>query len=149
MSTNNVRSTPKIPTWISIVQGVLILIMLSQVYLFAMDHDAVRASGITLETVADSNLAYEFAGRTATMALVSLAIMFSKRVELYLAMFGMNVLREGLETIIDPMFPLANAPGSPMWDLIMHLIIVAIEVAAFVKLYRLAKATSSNPAGAQ
>lgn len=149
MSNVTTPSTPKIPTWISIVQGVLILIMLSQVYLFAMDHDAVRASGITLETVADSNLAYEFAGRTATMALVSLAIMFSKRVELYLAMFGMNVLRESLETIIDPMFPLANAPVSPIWDIIMHVIIVAIEVAAFVTLYRLAKATSSHPEGAQ
>lgn len=114
--------------------------MLSQVYLFAADHEAVRASGITLETVADANLAYEFAGRTATMALVSLAILFSRRAELYLAMFGMNILREGLETIIDPLFPLANAPASPTWDLIMHLVIVGIEVAAFVRLDRLAKA---------
>lgn len=74
------------------------------------------------------------------MALVSLAILFSRRVELYLAMFGMNILRECLEMITDPLFPLANAPASPTCDLIMHLVIVGIEVAAFVRLYRLAKA---------
>ena len=133
------RPPEPIPRWISVVQALLILIMLSQVYLFYFDHDAVRASGITLETVADTNLAYEFAGRTLTMALVSLAILFSQRVELFMAMFLMNVLREGQETIIDPLYPLANAPGSPALDLTLHLIILGVEVLALVRLYTLSK----------
>jgi len=144
MTTDTTRSTPKVPRWISIVQGVLVLIMLSQVYLFYLDLQAVRASGITIESTADYNLVYEFAGRTATMALVSIAIMLSQRVELFLAMFMMNILREGQETIIDPLFPLANAPVSPTWDLITHVIIVAIEVAAFVTLYKLERAARAG-----
>lgn len=103
----------KIPLWINIIQGILILIMLSQVYLFYVDHTAVLASGITIQSVSDYNLVYEFAGRTATMAIVSICIMFSQDVKLFIAMFLMNLLREIQETIIDPLFPLANAPVSP------------------------------------
>ena len=41
--------------------------MFSQVYQFLLDHKAVIASGITIETIADYNLAYEFAARTAVV----------------------------------------------------------------------------------
>ena len=129
----------KIPLWINIVQGILILIMLSQVYQFFLDHEAVLASGITIETVSDYNLVYEFAARTAVMAIVSIVIMFSQDLKLFLVMFLMNLLREGLETIIDPLFPLINAPGSPAMDLIIHLVIVGIELLAFIKLYKIYK----------
>lgn len=122
--------------------------MLSQVVQFYVDHEAVRASGITVETVADLNLLYEFAGRTLTMALVSLAILVSQKVEPFIAMFLMNVLREGQETVIDPLFPLANAPGSPALDLGLHLIILAIEIAALVKLYAIYR-QSTPGAGAR
>ncbi len=137
MTATSTPSTERIPLWITIVQGVLVLIMLSQVYLFFVDHDAVRDSGITIETVADHNLAYEFGARTLTMALVSIVIMVWQRAEPFLAMFLMNILREGQETIIDPIFPLANAPVSPMWDVVMHLVIVGAEVWAFVRLYQI------------
>lgn len=129
----------KIPLWINIVQGILILIMLSQVYLFYIDLDAVLASGITVQTVSDYNLIYEFAGRTATMAIVSIFILFSQNVKLFIAMFLMNLLREIQETIIDPLFPLVNAPVSPTWDIIIHVVIVAIELFAFIKLYKLSR----------
>lgn len=129
----------KIPLWINILQGVLILIMLSQVYQFYLDHDAVLASGITIQSVPDYNLVYEFAGRTATMAIVSIFMMLSQNVKLFVAMFLMNLLREAQETIIDPLFPLANAPASPTWDLITHIVIVAIELVAFIKLYKMSK----------
>ncbi len=134
----------KIPLWINIVQGILILIMLSQVYLFYVDHNAVLASGITIQSVADYNLVYEFAARTATMAIVSIFIMFSQNVKLFIAMFLMNLLREIQETIIDPLFPLANAPVSPTWDIIIHLIIVAIELIAFIKLYKMSTELKTN-----
>lgn len=135
----------KIPLWIKIVQGILVLIMLSQVYLFLFDHEAVLASGITINTVADYNLIYEFAARTATMAIVSIFIMFFQDIKLYLAMFLMNILREGFETIIDPLFPLINAPGSPTMDLVLHIIIVAIELLAFIKLYKIYKSIMKKP----
>ena len=80
----------KIPLWINIVQGLLILIMLSQVYLFYIDLDGVLASGITVKTVSDYNLIYEFAARTATMAIVSIFIMFTQDVKSFIAMFLMN-----------------------------------------------------------
>ncbi|WP_405399965.1 hypothetical protein [Maribacter sp. Asnod2-G09] len=129
----------KIPLWINILQGVLILIMFSQVYQFLLDHKAVIASGITIETVADYNLAYEFAARTAVMAIVSIIIMISQDIKLFLVMFIMNILREGFETIIDPLFPLVNAPASPTMDLIIHLVIVGVELLAFIKLYKMYK----------
>ena len=134
----------KIPLWINIVQGILILIMLSQVYLFYVDHDAVLASGITIQSVSDYNLVYEFAGRTATMAIVSIFIMFSQNVKLFIVMFLMNLLREIQETIIDPLFPLLNAPVSPTWDIIIHVVIVAIELIAFIKLYKLSTELKIN-----
>jgi hypothetical protein len=134
----------KIPLWINILQVLLILIMLSQVYLFYLDHDAVLASGITIESIPDKNLLYEFAGRTATMAIVSIVILFLQDVKLFVIMFLMNVLRELQETIIDPLYPLANAPMSPTGDLIMHIIIVAIELFAFIRLYQLLKKSEKN-----
>ncbi|APD07218.1 hypothetical protein UJ101_01707 [Flavobacteriaceae bacterium UJ101] len=136
----------KIPLWINILQGLLILIMLSQVYLFFIDHEAVLASGITLQTVSDYNLAYEFGARTLTMAMVSIIIMISQDVKLFLIMFLMNVLREGFETIIDPLFPLLNAPVSPTMDFIMHIIIVGIELLAFITLYTLYKSSKKSVA---
>ncbi len=116
------------PPWISVLQVLLILIMSTQVYEFYLDHEAVRASGITIDTVADRRLACEFAARTLTMALVSAAIVAFQRVELFIAMFLMTLLREGQETIIDPLFPTANAPGfSPTADFVMHLVIVGVH----------------------
>ncbi len=151
MTTTSTPSALRIPRWITVVQGVLVLIMLSQVYLFFVDHEAVRASGITIETVADHNLAYEFGARTLTMALVSIAVMVWQRVEPFLALFLMNVLREGQETIIDPLYPLANAPVSPVWDIVTHLVIVGIEVWAFIRLYQIMQRqrTAGLPAAAR
>ncbi len=140
MKIQEIMKKTKIPLWINIVQIILILIMLSQVYLFYVDHDAVLASGITIQSVSDYNLVYEFAARTATMAIVSIFIMFSQQVQLFIAMFLMNLLREIQETVIDPLFPLANAPVSPTWDIIIHVVIVAIELIAFIKLYKISAA---------
>lgn len=134
----------KIPLWINILQGILILIMLSQVYQFSLDHEIVLASGITIETVSDYNLVYEFAARTAVMAILSIVILISQDVKLFLAMFLMNILREGLETIIDPLFPLINAPVSPTMDLMIHLVIVGVELLAFIKLYKIYKSSEVN-----
>lgn len=129
----------KIPLWINILQGVLILIMLTQVFQFLLDHKTVVASGISLQTVSDYNLVYEFGSRTAVMAIISIVILYLQEIKLFLAMFLMNILREGFETIIDPLFPLLNAPITPTIDFVLHIIIVGVEVLAFMKLFTIYK----------
>lgn len=107
--------------------------------MFAFDHLAVLASGIQIDGVANLNLLYEFASRTFVMAVISLFVLVSQNPRYFLIVLLMNILREGLETIIDPMFPLANAPMSPSGDFIAHLIIVGIEIWAFIKVYKITR----------
>ena len=64
------------------MQCLLILILLQQIYLFYFNHEAVLASGVKIDGVSDLNLIYEFAGRTATMAIVSIIIMFSQNLKM-------------------------------------------------------------------
>ena len=73
------------------------------------------------------------------MAIVSILILLSQDVKLFIIMFVMNVFREGQETIIDPMYPLVNAPVTPTIDLVMHIIIVAIEIGALAQLIKIYK----------
>ena len=134
----------KIPLWINILQGVLILIMLTQVFQFLLDHKTVVASGISLQTVSDYNLVYEFGSRTAVMAIISIVILYLQEIKLFLAMFLMNILREGFETIIDPLLPLLNAPVTPTIDFVLHIIIVGVEVLAFMKLFTIYKLAELN-----
>ena len=136
---NHFKTSP-IPTWINIVQILLTMIVIQQTYQFYFDIDAVSASGITTEGIPNKNLIYEFASRTGTMAVISILIMLSQDVKLFIIMFVMNVFREGQETIIDPLYPLTNAPVDPTTDLILHIIIVAIEIMALLKLINIFKA---------
>ena len=53
----------------------------------------------------------------------------------------MSIFREGQETIIDPLFPYANA-APPMADFVIHLVIVALEIWAFIIVYRMTKKES-------
>ena len=131
--------TSSIPIWINILQLLLIMIMLQQTYQFYFDKKTVMASGIRIEGIPTQNLIYEFAARTGTMAFISILILFSQDIKLFIIMFIMNVFREGQETIIDPLFPLANAPVSPTADLILHILIVAIEFGALLKLIKIYK----------
>ena len=126
--------TSPIPIWINVLQVLLTLIVIQQTLQFYFDLDAVLASGIEVTSIPDKNLIYEFAGRTGTMAIVSVLIMLSQDVKLFIIMFVMNIFREGQETIIDPLYPLANAPVTPSTDLVLHMIIVSIEFVALLKL---------------
>ena len=131
--------TSNIPIWINALQVLLLLILIQQTYQFYFDIDAVLASGIQIDGIPNKNLIYEFAGRTGTMAIVSILILLSQDVKLFIIMFVMNVFREGQETIIDPMYPLVNAPVTPTIDLVMHIIIVAIEIGALAQLIKIYK----------
>lgn len=134
-----ISKKPKIPIWVNIVQAILILVMLQQVYMFFFNHDAVAASGIVVEGEANLNLLFEFAARTATMAIVSILVMITQNPRYFLVILLINIFREGFETIIDPLFPLSNAPVSPVVDFSMHIVIVAIEVLAFIAVFKIVR----------
>ena len=51
----------------------------------------------------------------------------------------MNLFREGQETIIDPLFLLENSPMSPTGDLIAHIVIIAIELLAFITVFKIVR----------
>ena len=129
----------QIAIWINVMQVLLTLIMLQQVYMFIFDHNAVISSGITSSGIPDLNLFYEFAARTAVMAIISILVIITQNPQHFLLVLFMNVLREGFETIIDPLYPLANAPMSPTGDFIAHVVIVAIEIFALITLYRITR----------
>lgn len=73
---NHFKSS-SIPTWINILQSLLILILIQQTFQFYFDIDSVKASGIITEGIPNQNLIYEFAGRPnllhQTMAKLNLA----------------------------------------------------------------------------
>jgi len=77
--------------------------------------------------------------RTLVMALASIYVLITQNPKQYLVVLLMNILREGQETIIDPLYPILNAPASPTADFWIHVVIVAIEILAFVVVYRIAK----------
>lgn len=73
------------------------------------------------------------------MAVVSLIVLFTQNPRYFLVILLMNLFREGFETIIDPLFPLSNAPMSPAVDLVVHIVIVAIELWAFITVFKIVK----------
>ena len=78
------------------------------------------------------------------MAIVSIFIMFSENLKLFMVMFLMYLFREIQESFIDPLFPLTNAPLSPTGDLVANIVIVGIELIAFIKLYKMSKELRKN-----
>ncbi len=135
VSSNN----KKIPLWVNIMQAILILIMLGQVYMYFFNHQMMADSGIQVDTVPMLNLVYEMGARTLVMALVSIYVMITQNPLQYLVVLIMNVIRESLEMIIDPLYPVLNAPASPAVDFWTHVVIVAVEVWALITVYRISK----------
>lgn len=129
----------KIPLWVNIMQGILILIMLGQVYMYFFNHGMMADTGVTVEGVPMLNLVYEMGARTLVMALASIYVMVTQDPKQFLVVLLMNVIRESLEMVIDPLYPVLNAPVSPAGDFWIHVVIVAIEIAAFVTVYKLTK----------
>ena len=113
--------------------------MLQQTYMFFLDPQTIAASGIMAEGIPNLNLLYEFGARTATMALLSIIVMITQNPRYFLVILLMNLFREGLETIVDALYPLANAPVSSSIDFIMHIVIIAIELWAFITMYKIVR----------
>lgn len=133
----------KIPLWVNILQVILILIMLQQVYMFFFNHQLLIDAGIQVEGVPTLNLIYEMGARTFVMVLASLYVIATQNPKQYLVVLLMNIFRESQEMVIDPMFPLSNAPATPTVDFWIHVVIVAIEIWAFIVVYRIANKISS------
>ena len=133
-----------IPIWVNVLQVLLTLIMLGQVYMYFFDHDLLAATGFTVNGTPDLNLVYEMGGRTLTMAAASIFVLMTQNARQFLVVLFMNILREGTETIIDPLFPIANAPAGPAMDFGMHVVIVAIEILAFVVVWKRLKKSSQT-----
>ena len=133
-----------IPIWVNVLQVLLTLIMLGQVYMYFFDHDLLAATGVTVNGTPDLNQIYEMGSRTLTMAAASIFVMITQNARQFLVVLFMNILREGTETIIDPLFPIANAPAGPAMDFGMHVVIVAIEILAFVVVWKRLKKSSQT-----
>ena len=133
------QSKYKIPLWVNIMQVILILIMLAQVYMYLFNHQMMADTGVAVEGVPMLNLVYEMGARTFVMVIASIYVLITQDPKQFLVVLLMNIFRESLEMIIDPLYPVLNAPVSPTADFGIHVVIVAIEILAFITVYRLIK----------
>ena len=127
----------RIPLWVNIFLMFLILIMSMQVYWFYFNHQFLIDAGISIQGVPDLNIIYTTAGRLVAMIAVSVFVLITQNPNQYLVVWLLSIFREGQETFIDPLFPYANA-GPAAVDIGMHIIIVALEIWAFIIVYRIA-----------
>lgn len=129
----------QIPIWVNVVQIILTLIMLMQVVWNYADHATLLEQGITIGGVPDLNMIYTLGGRTATMAAGAIFVLITQNPKQFLVVLFMNIVREGQEMFIDPLFPVANADATPAVDFGIHVVIVAIEIAAFVAVWKISR----------
>lgn len=132
------------------MQAVLILIMVQQVFENFFDHDALVSAGFTVDGDPSLNLIYEMGSRLLVMVIISIFVMVTQNPKQYLVVLIMNVAREGMEMFIDPLYPVADAPATPLVDFLIHVVIVAIEIAALVTVWKIVKkdgaAVAASPA---
>ena len=72
------------------------------------------------------------------MIAVSIFVLLTQNPNQYLVVLLLSIFREGQETFIDPLFPYANA-GPVAVDIGMHVLIVALEVWAFITVYKITR----------
>lgn len=136
----------RIPIWVNIALIALMFFMGIQVYMFYFDHQSLLDAGITIEGDPDRNIMYTTAGRLVAMIGASIFVLITQNPSQYLVVLLMGILREGQEMFIDPLFPYANSPASPIADFGMHVLIISIEIAAFVAIYRITRQENNNNA---
>lgn len=129
----------KIPLWVNILQVTLILIMLGQVYMYFFNHQMMANTGVIVEGRPMLNLVYEMGARTFVMVMASIYVLMTQDPKQFLVVLLMNIVREGQEMIIDPLFPILNAPAGPVADFGIHVVIVAIEILAFITVFKIAR----------
>ena len=110
-----------------------------QVVQFYFGHEMLAEAGITIDGVPNQNILYTTAGRLVAMIGASIFVLVTQNPNQYLVVMFMSILREGQEMFIDPFFPYANAPAPPIVDFGVHAVIVALEIAAFIAVFRIAR----------
>ncbi|WP_299154972.1 hypothetical protein [uncultured Tateyamaria sp.] len=142
------KSSP-IPLWVNLLMAMLIAFMGIQIFWFYFDHATLLGYGISIGGAPDLNVIYSTAGRLVAMTAVTIIVLFTQNPHQILVVLGMSILREGQEMLIDPLFPYANAPASPLADFGVHVVIVALEIAAFLSVIKRAKPMDSRARAAQ
>lgn len=122
----------------------LVAFMAVQVVWNYFDHQVLVDSGITIEGEPDQNVLFTTAGRLVAMIVVSLLVLVTQNPPQFVVVMLMSAVREAQEMFIDPFYPMADAPLSPAIDFGLHVVIVAIEVAALVVVYRLWRTQADN-----
>ena len=128
-----------IPNWVNVLLVLLVAFMAIQVYWNYFDHQVLLDSGITIEGEPDQNVLFTTAGRLLAMIGVSLLVLYTQNAAQYVVVMLMSVLREGQEMFIDPLYPMADAPASPIVDFLIHVVVVSAEIAALIVVARLAR----------
>ena len=78
------------------------------------------------------------------MIAASFFVLITQNPAQHLVVWLMSILREGQEMFIDSLFLYANAPVPPIVDFGMHVVIVALEIAAFVVVYRITRQENND-----
>ena len=133
-----------IPIWVNVFLVITVLLMAVQVFWNYFDHQYLLDAGITIEGDPDKNVLYTTAGRLLAMIGASVFVLITQNPAQHAVVWLMSILREGQEMFIDPLFPYANSPAAPIVDFGIHVVIVALEIAAFVTVYRLSRHQRSN-----
>lgn len=133
-----------IPIWVNVFLVAIVLLMAVRVVWYYFNHQYLLDAGITIEGDPDKNVMYTTAGRLVAMIGASIFVLVTQNPAQHAVVWFMSILREGQEMFIDPLFPYANSPAAPIVDFGMHVVIVALEIAAFVIVYRLARQESRN-----
>ena len=130
-----------IPLWVTLFLIMLALFQCTQVFVFYIDHAFLTDAGISTQTDASLNLVYATAGRMLATIVATIFVIILQSPPAFLAILLMSMVREGQEMIIQPLFPYANSPASPTAMFILHALMFAIELAAFITVLRKYRST--------
>ena len=133
-----------IPIWVNVFLVFIVVFMVPQAFWNYFDHQYLLDAGISIYGDPDKNVLYTTAGRLVAMIGASIFVLITQNPAQHAVVWFMSILREGQEMFIDPLFPYANSPAAPIVDFGMHVVIVTLEIAAFVTVYRLARRKRSS-----
>jgi hypothetical protein len=126
----------RVPIWIYVLQTLLCLILAQQ----AFGYYQLNYWGVLAETASQKREILELAGRTTAMFLVGVLVMLSRNPHYFVPLFLLNIFRETQETFIDTTHETGTSPAA---NILVHVVIVALEIWALIKVYQISK-TNSN-----
>lgn len=110
-----------------------LVFMLPQVYWNYFDNQVLLDSRITIQGGdPNQNVIYTTACRLVAMIAASVLVLVTQNPAQFVVVMLMSAIREAQEGFIDPLYPMADSPISPTADFVIHVLIVAAEVAALV-----------------